>query len=98
MSIILMDRTNLNSPKFCKKEGKDMSKKSFALVLVTLAISLSLSMAVAAQEFMGTLVGTVRDANGAAVAGATVSITDVGKKIVVRTVETNSDGEFSVPN
>jgi hypothetical protein len=52
---------------------------------------------VAAQEVTGSLAGTVRDANGAAVAGATVTIVDAAKKAVVRTVTTTDDGEFSAP-
>src|SRR5262249_31196007 len=37
------------------------------------------------------------DANGAAIAGATVIITDAEKNVVVRTATTNSDGQYSVP-
>src|SRR5438067_7914025 len=51
----------------------------------------------AGQEITGSIVGTVKDANGATVKGATVTITDSDKKVVVRTVTTNDDGEFSAP-
>src|ERR1043165_7907385 len=50
-----------------------------------------------AQEITGSLAGTVKDANGAAVANATVTITDSDTKLVARTVTTNGDGEYSVP-
>lgn len=50
-----------------------------------------------AQEITGTLVGTVKDANGASISGATVTITDSTKNIVVRTITTNENGEFSAP-
>jgi hypothetical protein len=50
-----------------------------------------------AQEITGSLLGTVRDSNGAAIAGAKVTITDAEKKVVVRTVTTNEDGQYSAP-
>ncbi len=51
------------------------------------------------QEITGSIVGSVRDSNGAAVAGASVTITDPSKgNQVVRTTVTNSNGEFSAPN
>jgi hypothetical protein len=49
-----------------------------------------------AQEITGSIVGTVKDSNGAAVKGATVNVTDAAKKVVVRTVTTNDDGQFDV--
>src|SRR5436309_12314939 len=49
-----------------------------------------------AQEITGSIVGTVKDANGAAVKGATVNVTDSAKKVVVRTVTTNDEGQFDV--
>src|SRR5713101_8468831 len=66
-------------------------------LFVALALCFGLTGIAVAQEITGSLVGTVKDANGAAVKGATVTITDADKKIVVRTVTTNDDGEFSVP-
>ena len=43
------------------------------------------------------IVGRVKDTSGATVKGATVTIIDSDKKVAVRTVTTNDDGEFSVP-
>src|SRR6185295_371523 len=39
----------------------------------------------------------VKDANGAAVSGATVTLTDTAKKFVTRSVTTNENGEYSAP-
>src|ERR1051325_6195802 len=50
-----------------------------------------------AQEITGSIVGTVKDSNGAAVKGATVTITNSDTKLVVRTLTTNDDGEFAAP-
>jgi len=49
------------------------------------------------QEITGNITGTVKDASGGAVKGATVTITDVAKQLVVRTVVTGDEGEFSAP-
>lgn len=55
--------------------------------------------AVSAQEITGAINGTVRDANGAVVPGATVTIRDVSKnRLLARTLTTNNGGEFSAPN
>ena len=51
-----------------------------------------------AQEITGVISGTVKDPNGAAVAGATVTLTDADKQVVVRTVTTNEGGEYTAPN
>lgn len=67
------------------------------LTLVALVLSLGFTAAVSAQEVTGTITGTVTDANGAAVSGATVTLTNVGTRLVVRTVSTSDDGSFSAP-
>ena len=59
---------------------------------------LSFSHFAFAQEITGVINGTVKDSNGAAIAGATVTITDADKQVVVRTVTTNDGGEFNAPN
>ena len=66
------------------------------VVLFVIAL-LVLGSTASAQEITGSLAGTVKDANGGTVSGATVTLTDTAKKVVVRTVTTNENGEFSVP-
>lgn len=69
----------------------------FRLTLLGTALFFSLSGVAYAQEITGSINGSVKDPTGAAVSGATVTVTDAGKKIVVRTVTTNDAGEYSVP-
>ncbi len=69
------------------------------LRVVFAALALFSFVAVAsAQEITGSINGTVKDPNGAAVAGATVTITDAAKKVVVRTATTDDNGAFSAPD
>jgi uncharacterized surface anchored protein len=67
------------------------------ILLVTIAVLLSLCAVASAQEVTGSISGTVTDAAGSAVKGATVTITDTAKKTVTRTVTTGDDGQFSAP-
>src|SRR5438552_15127502 len=67
------------------------------IVFVTLAL-FSFAAIASAQEITGSVSGTVKDSNGAAVAGANVTITDSEKKVVARTVTTDDNGDFSAPN
>src|ERR1700716_2273182 len=67
------------------------------LLSVALTILLSLSAVAFAQEITGNIVGTVKDSSGGVVKGATVTITDEDKNLVVRTMVTGDDGEFSAP-
>jgi hypothetical protein len=71
--------------------------KTAVRMLLSIGLCLSLYGVAHAQEISGAIVGTVKDANGAAVAGATVTVTDAEKKVDVRTVTTNDDGQYSVP-
>lgn len=76
-----------------------MSKQKLMSILFCIAISVFFSGSAIGQEITGTIVGNVRDSNGAAVPGASVTITDPSKgDLVVRTLTTNDDGEFSAPN
>jgi len=49
-----------------------------------------------AQTFRGTILGTVTDSSGAAVAGATVTIKNMDTGLI-RTTTSNASGEFNVP-
>ncbi len=67
--------------------------------MLAAALGLALSGVAFGQEVTGSIFGSVRDASGAVVPGATVTLSDPTKgDIVVRTVTTNSSGEFSLPN
>ena len=76
---------------------KQLSRTILPILLVTIAVLLSLSVVASAQEITGNIVGTVKDSSGAAVKGAIVTITDDDKHLVVRTVATGDEGEFSAP-
>lgn len=67
------------------------------VVFVALAL-FGFAAIASAQEINGSISGTVKDSNGAAVAGATVTITDAEKKVVLRTVTTDDNGSYSAPD
>jgi hypothetical protein len=64
------------------------------LLKVVLASLLFLAGAVRAQEVTGTIVGTVTDQSGGAVAGARIIVTATDQNLVVRTLESGSGGEY----
>ena len=69
-----------------------------ARVIVPVVLLLfALSGTALSQEITGSIVGTVKDANGASVSGAAVTVTNSDTKLVVRTVTANDNGEFSLP-
>jgi Carboxypeptidase regulatory-like domain/TonB-dependent Receptor Plug Domain len=51
-----------------------------------------------AQSVNATITGLVLDAQGAAVADATITITSDERKVVVRTLHSNSDGHYAAPS
>ena len=61
---------------------------SFLFVFLTSRISF-------AQVTTGSILGTVRDASGAVVPGATVTVTDTGKG-TTSTKQTDANGEYAV--
>lgn len=67
------------------------------ILVLAIALLFSLSATALSQEITGNIVGTVKDSSGAAVKGATVTITDDDKGLVVRTITTGDEGEFSAP-
>lgn len=76
-----------------------MLKKNLGLVFAVTAACVLINGVVLAQEITGSITGTVSDSAGAVVAGATVTISDPAKNnLVVRTLTTNANGEFSAPN
>jgi len=69
-----------------------------ALVLGLFACaSLLLTAPASAQSVYGSLFGTVTDKTGAAVSGATVTVTDEAKGTVVN-VTSNGAGDYNVPH
>src|SRR5258708_1702158 len=67
-------------------------KKMINSVLLVLAIS-ALAIGARAQSYYGTLKGSVTDKQGASIANAAVSLTDVGTHIT-RTAVSNGSGEY----
>jgi hypothetical protein len=79
-----------------------MTKKSWtaascAALLLGLCLLLSSAAPALAQTLYGTLVGSITDASGAAVPDATITIRSK-ETGVTRTVTTNSQGGYSIPN
>ncbi len=69
-----------------------------ALVLAFVACArLYLITPVSAQSVYGSIFGTVTDASGAAIPGATITVTDESKGTVV-TATSNGSGDYSVPH
>jgi hypothetical protein len=66
-------------------------KARIVLVFVLLA-----AVSLSAQTFRGTILGTVTDPSGAVVAGASVTVKNVGTGLE-RTTETSADGSYSLP-
>src|SRR5262249_48754798 len=67
-------------------------------VVMGLLIAASLLPAsLAAQAVTGTILGTVTDSSGAAVPGATVTLTHTGTGLV-RTLVTDANGEYTAPS
>lgn len=67
------------------------------LLVVCMALLLLFVPGIAsAQTFRGTILGTVTDSSGAAIAGAAVSVKNVDTGLN-RTVSTSDDGSYAVP-
>ena len=66
------------------------------VVFLAMLVILAWGSATPAQTFRGTILGTVADSSGAAIAGATVTIKNTGTGLT-RTVTTSDDGSFTVP-
>ncbi len=71
---------------------------TFRVLSLAAALFVCLTNIAFAQDITGSISGTVRDTSGAAVRGATVTISDMDKKVDVRTVTTGDDGDYSAPN
>ncbi|MPZ17816.1 MAG: hypothetical protein GEV06_07895 [Luteitalea sp.] len=78
--------------------------KSARRILMRSALSLSvvllslMASATAAAQALSTIRGTVTDQSGGVIPGATVTITDVGTNVRVRTVVSNNSGDYEAPD
>lgn len=73
-----------------------MSKMRFSLsTLVCIALFTMCSVAGLAQETTGSISGTITDASGASVKGATVTLTNADRGQNIRTLTTNSAGFYT---
>jgi len=64
---------------------------------VWIALLMTGSVLARAQEVSGSISGTVLDATGAVVNGATVTITNTDRAFVERTLKTNKAGYYTAP-
>jgi Carboxypeptidase regulatory-like domain/TonB dependent receptor/TonB-dependent Receptor Plug Domain len=71
-------------------------KACMILVSLCLVFVLAATAGLSAQTFRGTILGTVTDPSGAVVAGAKVSVKNVGTGLE-RTTDTSADGSYSLP-
>src|ERR1043166_8593995 len=72
-------------------------RPKFGICLVAAgALLFAVSGIAMSQEITGGISGAVKDQSGAAVKGATITITDPATKQVVRTTTTNDEGQFTV--
>src|SRR5215471_11579127 len=69
--------------------------KEFVRIVFLVLALFAIGSTASAQEITGGLTGSVKDQAGAAVKGATVTITDPAKKQVVRTLTTDDNGVYS---
>src|ERR1700755_1310490 len=70
-----------------------MLKRFVAIVVCALALRATTAYS---QETTGSIVGHVTDSTGAAVKGATVTVTDTDENVVGRTGTTGDEGEYAV--
>src|SRR5271170_7630590 len=76
--------------------GRSESRISRLLARVAIALLLCCGLA-SAQSTTGTVLGSVKDASGAAISGANVKLTNTGTNSV-RNTTSNEGGGFQVPN
>ncbi len=72
-------------------------RKQFWLFVMTTLLLGSLAPLLTAQEVTGTIVGTVKDASGAVVPKATITISHKEKNVVIRTLSTDEKGDYVAP-
>src|SRR5437867_453579 len=75
-----------------------MNKTARRLLILSAAASLMLAPQASAQVTTGTVSGTVKDAQGGVIPGATVVLTSEGRGTQMAPVVTNETGDFVIPN
>ena len=78
-------------------KGTFESYRGSVVALICLCLSVILAPTVMAQGNAGRILGTVTDQTGGAIAGSTVTVTNVGTNIT-RTLKTDDAGEYTAPN
>lgn len=68
-----------------------------AMMLIAAMILAFGTQSLWAQNVLGTISGNVTDSSGAAINGATVTLLNTDRNQVVRTVKTNSSGNYTAP-
>ncbi|HEV3513345.1 MAG TPA: carboxypeptidase-like regulatory domain-containing protein, partial [Candidatus Sulfotelmatobacter sp.] len=81
----------------CRLTRVSLDGRTLAVALLSVFALLLVSVPVLAQSTSGRILGTLTDPSGAAVAGATVVVTDV-QRGASRTVTTDQSGNYSVPD
>lgn len=67
-------------------------KQIFTLLVLLLSLGIA-----HAQEITGTILGTVTDSSGAVVPGAKITVTNINRNSVERSLKTNDSGSYSAP-
>jgi hypothetical protein len=67
------------------------------ILVRSLGLALVLALASSAQDVTASIAGTVIDPSGAAVPKAKITVTNTDRNAVLRTVETDAGGNYSVP-
>jgi carboxypeptidase family protein/TonB-dependent receptor-like protein len=89
-----------NNSRCTRADGNSLTRRAGAAVLPTLLALFAaavLCTSAAAQVRFGSVVGSVADASGATVSGATVKLTNLGTN-ETRTMQSSSAGTYSFPN
>ena len=66
-------------------------------IILVLGLLLCATLPAAAQEITGTIVGTVQDAQNKVVPNATITLVNTDRNVVVRTLQTNDQGQYAAP-
>ena len=81
----------------CRMGGSSSTAKKAAEFLLVVVALLALSVPVFSQGAVGTILGGVFDSSGGAIAGATVTVTDVARG-TTRVLTTDASGQWTAPS